>query len=216
MMLQVRYLSRYEKREFTAIKENKARIAYLIRKIVVKDAVRAFLKGEGGMSYPIEIFIGHEEGGKPFVHGMSGLDDDLRRGEGGELCTYDSGGFDEMLKDVEISLAHKGMHAVAIASDKPVGIDLEVIEARDDSFKALAFTQKELEALSEVMPEERPEWETRFWVAKEAYSKMLGTGLGGNPRQFEVEAISEDIFDVCGCMVQTMRLEDNYIVGWTI
>ncbi|MGH2718349.1 MAG: 4'-phosphopantetheinyl transferase superfamily protein, partial [Actinomycetota bacterium] len=34
-----------------------------------------------------------------------------------------------------------------------------------------------------------PLWMTRFWTAKEATSKAVGTGLGGRPQDFEVRAI---------------------------
>ena len=52
--------------------------------------------------------------------------------------------YDEPL---HISISHKGLVAAAIAGAHPVGIDVETIEARSDSFQALAFSPEELALL---------------------------------------------------------------------
>ncbi|ULT22644.1 4'-phosphopantetheinyl transferase superfamily protein [Sphingobacterium sp. E70] len=108
--------------------------------------------------YPITFEIRSDEIGKPYLLG-------------------------DATKDIHVSLAHKGKDAVAIArQDRSVGIDMELIEERSTGFYPLVFTDAEMELLKD---RDQAEWTTRFWVAKEAYGKFLGTGLQGNPKDMK-------------------------------
>jgi phosphopantetheinyl transferase len=113
----------------------------------------------------------------------------------------------DFTENIHISLAHKGKEAVGIARyGKSVGIDMELMEERSEGFYDLVFTDHELALLK---GKDQAEWTTRFWVAKEAYGKFLGTGLKGNPKAFEVEQIKDDH---CGSTILKSKLLNIKII----
>jgi phosphopantetheinyl transferase len=169
---------------------------HLGSRITLKDAVRDFARrrqGVGEMVYPIEIFISHDEKGKLLVRGH--------------------GRAKALLDGIQVSLSHKGDESVAIVANEPVGIDLERIEEKSDGFKEMAITERERALLAELPQPEAP---IQFWVAKEASAKKAGTGLEGNPRRFEVTAVDGDVLSVGDQKVQTARIGEEYVVGWTL
>jgi phosphopantetheinyl transferase len=111
---------------------------------------------------------------------------------------------------LHISISHKGHLAAAIAASRPVGIDIETIEARSDGFLALAFSPEELALLP---GHAREEWIARGWAAKEVVGKVAGTGLGGKPRSFRLEAIRQERICVNGLWVDTLK-RDNDVIAW--
>ncbi len=58
-------------------------------------------------------------------------------------------------------------------------------------------------------------WAIRFWVAKEAYAKRRGTGLGGDPKSLVVDAVDGESLLIDGVWVDTVRTGDGFIIGWT-
>ncbi|MDR0425514.1 MAG: 4'-phosphopantetheinyl transferase superfamily protein [Clostridiales Family XIII bacterium] len=196
ILLYGRYLNGPERRHYDSLIGKRNRLPYLISRIAMKDAVRTHLRSaEGSYPYPIEIAVEHDENGKPYLGGE------------GELG--------ERLKNLHVSVAHKGMEAIAISMDRPVGIDLEAIETRDSSFMELAFTEKERAMLADMGPDRLDEWATRFWVAKEAYSKMLGTGLQGNPKRFEIGAVMDEEIVIGDTAIKTIIFKEGLVAGWT-
>ncbi|WEK70391.1 MAG: beta-ketoacyl synthase N-terminal-like domain-containing protein [Candidatus Chryseobacterium colombiense] len=183
-----RYFNQTEKQHHQTLLPNK-RKSYMVSRVAVKDAVRNLLKKEKNHPcFPITFEVGKDEVGKPYLIGDS-------------------------TKDIHISLAHKGKDAVGIAkSGKPVGIDMEIMEERSPGFYDLVFTNNELALLE---GKDQAEWTTRFWVAKEAYGKFVGTGLKGNPKNFEVEKITEDSLWINQTEIKTIK-HKNYIIGWTL
>ncbi|MDR2122917.1 MAG: 4'-phosphopantetheinyl transferase superfamily protein [Flavobacteriaceae bacterium] len=181
------YLNSEEKHHHETL-QLKKRKEYLISRIAIKDAVRNYIQTNFDKGYyPVELKIRYDSNNKPSVYGVPEA------------------------QKVEISLAHKGTNSVCIASDKPVGIDIETIEERGTGFVELTFTEKELNLLKN---RDLSEWSTRFWVAKEAYGKMLGTGLKGNPKQFEVEVIEGENLVIRDTTITTIKYT-NFIIGWT-
>ena len=129
----------------------------------------------------------HEAGGRPIVRGP-------------------------FREDLRVSVAHKEGMAVALAAEgRDVGIDVERISARPEGFAELALTGSE-RAL--VAGASQDEWLTRVWVAKEAVAKARGTGLRGDPRQFEVSHIDGERLLVDSMWVET-RIDGELVVGWT-
>jgi phosphopantetheinyl transferase len=63
--------------------------------------------------------------------------------------------------------------------------------------------------------EDKNIWLTRFWVSKEAYGKLIGKGLNGNPRQYKVSDIDGDKLTIENTVIHTILL-NNYIIGYTI
>jgi phosphopantetheine--protein transferase-like protein len=193
-LLSKRYLNHVESAEFDELGSPGLKRERLISRIALKDAVRSLARRDSDeMLYPIEIFSVHSENGKPTIYG---------EGEAAGL-----------LEGIEVSLAHKGDAAIAVASKEPIGIDLERIEEKAESFGEAVFTPRERELLASL---QQPEAAIRFWVAKEACAKKAGTGLEGNPRRFEVSAVDGEVLSIGGMKVQTMALEKEYIAGWTI
>ncbi len=186
--LRKRYLNQPEKKHYDSLPLNK-RKDYLISRIVLKDSLRSYVQDEKDkITYPIEYFIRYDSNGKPYVYGV------------------------DEIEGMEISLAHKGSNAVSIVSEKPVGIDIETIEERSTDFMELSYTPQELDLMK---GHDLAEWSTRFWVAKEAYGKMLGLGLQGNPKRYEVKRILDDkTVLIEDCKVQTL-IYNNFIIGWT-
>jgi 3-oxoacyl-(acyl-carrier-protein) synthase/phosphopantetheinyl transferase len=183
-----RYFNQTEKQHHQKLLPNK-RKSWMVSRVAVKDAVRNLLKQEKNhLCFPITFEVASDEVGKPYLIGDS-------------------------MKDIHISLAHKGKDAVGIAkSGKSVGIDMEIIEERSSGFYDLVFTDNELVLLKD---RNQAEWTTRFWVAKEAYGKFMGTGLKGNPKRFEVEKITEDSLWINQTEIKTIK-HKNYIIGWTL
>ncbi|MDU1904281.1 MAG: beta-ketoacyl synthase N-terminal-like domain-containing protein [Dysgonomonas sp.] len=183
-----RYLNQPERKHYNSLQLNK-RKDYLISRIALKDSLRSYvMKKDDKITYPVEYFVRYDSYGKPYVYGI------------------------DEAKGLEISIAHKGSHSISIVSDKPVGVDIESVEERTDSFMEISFTEHELELLK---GKDRAEWSTRFWVAKEAYGKMQGIGLQGNPKRYEVKTIIDDEnLIIEECEVKTIK-HNNFIVGWT-
>ncbi len=183
-----RYLNQPEKKHYFSLLPNMQK-NYLISRIALKDSLRAYVQNKfDKTSYPIEYFIQYDPNHKPSVYGI------------------------DETKGLEISIAHKGSDAVSIVSDKPVGIDIETIEERTNGFIELSYTEHEQSLLK---GRDQAEWTTRFWVAKEAYSKMTGTGLRGNPKRYEVKSIIDDNhLMIEDCEVEMMKFK-NFIIGWT-
>ncbi|MHA4741277.1 type I polyketide synthase [Dyadobacter sp. MSC1_007] len=182
-----RYFNQTEKTYQRTLLPNK-RKEWMISRVAVKDAVRMLLlRLKNSACFPIEFEIKSDEAGRPFPVG-------------------------EMTDGVHISLAHKNLQAVAIArSNAPVGIDIEEIQPRSAGFSEIVFTPWELSLLK---TKEQDEWMTRFWVAKEAFGKMLGKGLMGNPKAYVIEEIRQDDLRIKDTWIKTIK-HDNYIIGWT-
>lgn len=185
--LRKRYLNQPEKDRHASMPLNK-RKDYLASRIALKDSLRSYVQDKKDkLTYPIEYYIKYDDNGKPSVYGMEEVD------------------------GLEISLAHKGPASVSIVSEKPVGIDIETIEERTKDFLDISFTPHELELLKD---KDIAEWSTRFWVAKEAYGKMLGLGLQGNPKRYEVKRIEGETLIIEDCIIKILK-HKNYIIGWT-
>lgn len=183
-----RYFNQEEKKHHQALSPGKKK-EWMISRVAVKDAVRALLQRERAEAcFPIAFYTGSDAARKPFVAG-------------------------DTVKGIEISLAHKGTDAVAIASGtRPVGIDIELIAERTEGFMALSYTDTERALMRD---KDQAEWSTRLWVAKEAYGKMLGLGLKGNPKAYEVQTINGDELLINGTIIKTIQ-HKNYIIGWTL
>jgi len=191
--LGIRYLSEEERQRVLSLPGQEAQGDFLAGRIALRDAVRAHLSpAPGDYLYPIQISTTYDEAGK--------------------LGVLDETGH-PFSPPVEVSLAHRDHIGVAIAAGHPVGVDVERIEAKPESFLDLVFTGTE-KAL--IAGSDNPaEWAIRFWVAKEAYGKMLGTGLSGAPRSLVVDRVEGESLYIGGRRIKTMKVFDRHIAGWT-
>jgi phosphopantetheinyl transferase len=183
-------LNQLELREYEALPPRRKR-HWLNGRIAAKDAVRHYLWRKHGHRalFPKELAISNAPSGQPRVQPHI---------------------TEPYVQPLHISITHKGRLAAAIAARHPVGIDVETIEARSDSFLALAFSAEELELLPS---HGREEWIARAWAAKEAVGKVAGTGLRANPRAFRLEAIREERICVNGLWVDTLKRQ-NDVIAW--
>ncbi len=181
----------------------RGRRQWLLGRVAAKDAVRHFLWGQGeGEMFPAELRIGNDGGGRPFAEGAYGRE----------------------LPELTVSLAHRAEVGVAIARSGPCGIDVEEVAPRSASTVDAAFGPAE-RALFEAQGEPDRSF-ARFWTAKEAVAKLLRTGLRGEPRDFEVVAVSPEELTVrAGGRAHRVRCADvtnlpglpprEYVVAWT-
>ena len=209
-----RYLSAGERAEYQRRTPRVAR-QWLLGRVAVKDAVRQWLWDAGaGPMFPIEIKVSNDPSGRPRV----------------------SGPFDI---PPQVSLAHtrslaaalvgppRGSAAVGSAAvgSTGVGIDIERIEDQDERAIAAILTASERHLLDALCSSEkaRSSWVTRFWAAKEATAKSIGTGLAGRPHQFTIEQVDQDRLLVAtgdrtpGCWTHTGigAVPEPYAVAWT-
>ncbi len=81
-------------------------------------------------------------------------------------------------KHISLSITHSNGFAVGIVDpNNNTGIDLEIKVKRDNSFVDELISSKEKELINNQQKEINEELLTKIWVAKEAASKVLGTGL---------------------------------------
>ena len=91
--------------------------------------------------------------------------------------------------NIDLSIAHTSKLIVAaVAANARIGIDIEMI-GRDlsEDFTKGVFTHEELELAAHTG--EAPVSMLRFWCAKEAISKALGTGIRYSPKDLKILAI---------------------------
>jgi malonyl CoA-acyl carrier protein transacylase/phosphopantetheinyl transferase len=169
------YLGAAERAEYSRRNPRAAR-QWLLGRIAVKDAVRQWLWDSGsGPVYPVEITVGNDKQGRPFVTGP-------------------------FAAPPVVSIAHSGPLAAAVVGDRDrgdsPGVDIELVETRDVGTEATIMTEAERGLLDEVCGRssdtDRAGWLTRFWTAKEAVAKAEGTGMGGRPDRFVVEQVDGD------------------------
>lgn len=80
---------------------------------------------------------------------------------------------------VRFNLSHSGGRAaLAVATGREVGIDIEAIRPVDPDIAGRFFAPGEIRTWSALTPGERLAAFFRCWARKEAYLKALGTGLG--------------------------------------
>ena len=162
-----RFLGVDERSDYDARNPNVQR-TWLLGRIAAKDAVRDLLwrTGTQGRIFPVEVTVSNDDDGAPHATAPDG-------------------------SDVRISIAHTAGLGVAMAAHGvDVGIDIERIEDRPDSFELAALSKKErarFEALPDIARQSVRDVElTRWWAAKEAAAKAAGTGMQGRPKDWKV------------------------------
>jgi len=169
-----RVLSRSERKQLSTLRLPEPRVLeWLGARTAAKEAVQQLVKQHYALDLRLaDIEINADEQGRPLVSG--------RWVEAG-------------VAPPQISLAHTQGLAVALAAgDGRVGIDIEYLRPRPEGFAAVAFTPQENELLAGLPGASRDEWRLRFWCAKEAVAKALGTGFTRGPQEVRVAAVEVD------------------------
>ncbi|HYL07691.1 MAG TPA: 4'-phosphopantetheinyl transferase superfamily protein [Candidatus Udaeobacter sp.] len=89
---------------------------------------------------------------------------------------------------VNLSISHRDGAATALVcgGQTLAGCDLELIEARPQSFAEDWFTANELAVISESSPAARDRTVTMIWSAKESALKAIRLGLRADTREVEI------------------------------
>jgi phosphopantetheinyl transferase len=90
-----------------------------------------------------------------------------------------------------VSLASRGELVAIAISDRPVGVDVEVVETSPPEPAWNILHARERAWLSAQGAEDRAENFLTLWCAKEAYLKALGLGLRREPAEIAVSVVGE-------------------------
>jgi phosphopantetheinyl transferase (holo-ACP synthase)/acyl carrier protein len=188
-----RYLTEAERVVYDGLSPRRRR-QWLAGRVAAKDAVLDWVRRERGVGavFPQELRIENDDIGAPRIRANV------------------TGTVPETL---HLSISHKDALAAAIVGEQPVGIDIERIEAHEEGVLSLMFSEAERALL--LTDEDAAAGAARGWVAKEVAAKAAGTGLGGRPRDFVIDARDSDRLCVNGLWVETRRLRDC-IIGWSL
>jgi len=95
--------------------------------------------------------------------------------------------FLESNPNLHFSISHAGEYVVCAISDKPVGVDIESIDRdvflpgklqRLDAMAQKCLSENEMKKFIQSNEVEKKELFIKYWTRKEAYSKVIGKGIG--------------------------------------
>ena len=184
-------LSDPERKDFTEMTGSASRrTEWLFGRIAAKESVRRFLKDYYQARWSdADIQIWPDDSGKP--HAL------------GDWSNF-------LTTKLDVAIAHTAQFVIAVAAaNARVGVDVEST-SRDlsEEFTAGVFTPEELELAAEAVNSSHAI--IRFWCAKEAVSKALGTGIRYSPREMVVTGYHAD----SGAL--TMRLEGAWLDAFKV
>ena len=162
-----------ERREFAEMTGSASRrTEWLFGRVAAKESVRRFLKDFYQARWSdADIRIWADDSGKPHALGV----------------------WNEFLTTkLDIAIAHTAQFVVALtAANAKVGVDVESV-SRDlsEEFAAGVFTPEEQELAAQAANASQAI--IKFWCAKEAVSKALGTGIRYSPKEMIVTEFLAD------------------------
>ncbi len=148
------------------------RTEWLFGRIAAKEAVRRFLEENYQARWTdADVQIWPDDSGKP--HPL------------GAWCDF-------LTSKIDLAIAHTGQFVVAIvAANARVGVDVESISRElSEEFTHGVFTNEELDLAMGAV--NTPSALIRFWCAKEAVSKALGTGIRYSPREICIDSFQPE------------------------
>lgn len=166
-------LSDEERKNFVArTGSTSRRTEWLFGRVAAKEAVRRYLKDAFQARWSnADVRIWADDLGKP--HAI------------GEWC-------DALSTRIDIAIAHTSQFVIALAAPNyRVGVDVESVERNlSEEFTAGVFSSSELELAAQTINSSHAI--IRFWCAKEAVSKALGTGIRFSPKEMVVSAYNPE------------------------
>ena len=162
-----------ERKELAEMKGSVARrTEWLFGRIAVKEAVRRYLKNfhQARWSYA-DVRIWPNENGKPQAIGAWG---------------------DNLTSRLDVAIAHTSQFVVALAAaNAKVGVDVESATRNlSEEFTYGVFSEEELSLATRGANSAQSI--IRFWCAKEAVSKALGTGIRYSPKEMVISDYMPD------------------------
>ncbi|MBQ7817174.1 MAG: 4'-phosphopantetheinyl transferase superfamily protein [Oscillospiraceae bacterium] len=113
-------------------------------------------------------------------------------------------------KSTHFSISHTKKHAFCCLSDHNIGLDAEEIDRRISPAlvdKILSPREKQRHAAA-ADPDAAV---LRLWVLKEAYSKLLGKGLGDYLYETDFDPADARVLIIDGCYVAVMEEKENAV-----
>jgi phosphopantetheine--protein transferase-like protein len=186
-------LTRDEQRDWKRLRSDRRRGEWLAARIAAKDlACRFVLEFHGYRPNLEDIAVVKDDNGAPYLQWVEGTD---------------ASKTDLALPNVTVTHAEGVAIAAIAAPGTPcrVGVDLESVEERNESFADNYFTEDEraIEMYVGDRPAERSAKLTALWSVKEAVSKALGLGL----KLALGEIIIEDLQQADGYSVAHVTLD---------
>ncbi len=181
-----KYFSLEEQAEYSRFKVIKRQYEWISSRIISKKMIKQILKGEK-LNLP-DIRIKKEETGQPYIY-ISGQ---------GRL-------------EGKFSLSHSNGYVFCGYSPSKeliFGLDLEKIEVRSLEFVQDYFTSREIERYQSLDGNDKEEYTTMVWSAKESVLKTLGLGLSIDTRKVEIIP-SEDSSRLTGWNSSLVKLENK-------
>lgn len=189
------WLSPHELDHVESIRFTKRRSEYLTRRWTAKQAIATSLGLDPDPDNLARIEVRHHASGAPYVE----VD-----GAGATL---------------DISLSDRAGWAVCLVgrpgdtTSGPLGIDLEVVEPRTETFVADYFTLAERNYVGTLpTTDDRHEAANLIWSAKEAALKVQQVGLRADTRTVEVTLDTRPRPD--GWAAMTVSSDDGSMPGW--
>lgn len=162
-----------ERQEFLSLTNLQRKREWFCGRIAAKEAVRRLMLETHNMQIcSADVIIAVNEQGQRFATGKW---------------------IDETGAQPFISISHKNGHSIAIAAyhQNGIGIDLEVIEPKEEGFEKLAFLPEEIAELEKAKGPAKEKRMIEFWSAKESVGKAIGSGLSANPRSLKAKLLDE-------------------------
>ena len=181
-----KYFSLEEQSEYSRFKVIKRQFEWISSRIISKKMIKHILKGEK-LYFP-DIRIKKEDTGQPYIY-ISGQ---------GRL-------------EGKFSLSHSNGYVFCGYSPSKeliFGLDLEKIEARSLEFVQDYFTSREIERYQVLDGNDKEEYTTMVWSAKESVLKTLGLGLSIDTRKVEIIP-SENSSRLTGWNSCSVKLENK-------
>jgi malonyl CoA-acyl carrier protein transacylase/phosphopantetheinyl transferase len=163
-------LNEQEREFWYSLPENGSRRnEWLLGRVVAKDAVRQWAKERFNLDLaPVDIQILSTNLGKPLLYCP-------------ELEAI------SLLPDLSISHSHNHFIAAVAMPGRRIGVDIQRTDSvRSHDLLEGAFTSLELDAIAQLPQQDKQTIILGAWCAKEAAAKAAGTGLKGNPRQWQM------------------------------
>lgn len=166
-------LSDEERKNFAArTGSTSRRTEWLFGRVAAKEAVRRYLKDAFQARWSdADVRIWADNLGKPHAIGEWS---------------------DTLSTRLDIAIAHTAQFVIALAvPNYRVGVDVESVERNlSEEFAAGAFSPSELELAAQTINSSHTI--IRFWCAKEAVSKALGTGIRFSPKEMVVSEYNSE------------------------
>lgn len=115
------------------------------------------------------------------------------------------------------NLSHSGGYgALATGTVPRLGLDIEAIRATVGDLPKSVFTPREATQYAAISEEEKMRAFFRAWVAKEAYLKAIGEGLGGGLQSLELDLAAGKEINPVGIRGHTTALSKWKFQGFEV